>query len=89
MRTFLAIAVVLGGVTATRADEADDLLARQLAAVVRDPRLTLPQRIEAVNEPELPFPTSSPSSTDFAGENRSRSRRLSSMPSAGWGHRLA
>ena len=48
MRTFLTIAVLLGGMTTTRADEGDDLLARQLAAVVRDPRLTLPQRLEAV-----------------------------------------
>ncbi|HEX4607830.1 MAG TPA: HEAT repeat domain-containing protein [Urbifossiella sp.] len=30
-----------------RADEPDDLLAKQLAAVVRDPRLPLPQRVEA------------------------------------------
>jgi HEAT repeat protein len=49
MRRILAAAVlaVVLAPGVVRAEEADDLLAKQLAAVVRDPRLFLPQRVEA------------------------------------------
>lgn len=49
MKRALALATVFVSllVPATRADEADDLLARRLSAIVRDPRLTVPQRVEA------------------------------------------
>lgn len=47
MKRLLAVAAVLLAAPAARADETDDLLARQLAAVVRDPRLPTAQRIEA------------------------------------------
>ena len=47
MRTVLALTIVIGTAVVSRADEGDDLLARQLAAVVRDPRLRMQQRMEA------------------------------------------
>jgi HEAT repeat protein len=47
MKHRLVIAAVLALTPTARADEADDLLARQLAAVVRDPRMRLPHRVEA------------------------------------------
>lgn len=47
MRRLLVLPVLLALAPSARADEADDLLARQLAAVVRDPRLRLDQRVEA------------------------------------------
>lgn len=43
----LAVLTLLLASSVLRADEADDLLARQLAAEVRDPRLTMRVRIEA------------------------------------------
>lgn len=46
-RLLVLPAVLLLAPAAARADEQDDLLARQLAAVVRDPRLRQAQRIEA------------------------------------------
>ncbi|MDB5307481.1 MAG: repeat protein [Gemmataceae bacterium] len=47
MRWVLAAAAVVAVQPVVLADEADDLLARQLAAVVRDPRLRTVQRVEA------------------------------------------
>lgn len=47
MKRLLALSAVLLAAPSARADEADDLLARQLAAIVRDPRLTSAQRVEA------------------------------------------
>ncbi|MBX9582780.1 MAG: HEAT repeat domain-containing protein [Gemmataceae bacterium] len=47
MNRLLVLALVTLAAPAARADESDDLLARQLAAVVRDPRLPVAQRIEA------------------------------------------
>lgn len=47
MKRLAVLLAVLIASTAARADEADDALARQLAAVVRDPRLRLAQRQEA------------------------------------------
>lgn len=47
MRYVIVTVGMLTAVPVARADEADDRLARQLAAVVRDPRLRLAQRVEA------------------------------------------
>jgi HEAT repeat protein len=47
MRRVLVLAVVLGAPGVVRADEADDVLARKLGAMVRDFRLTTAARAEA------------------------------------------
>ncbi|MBX9622191.1 MAG: HEAT repeat domain-containing protein [Gemmataceae bacterium] len=47
MKRLLVLSAVLLNAPAARADEQDDLLARQLSAIVRDPRLRQAQRIEA------------------------------------------
>jgi HEAT repeat protein len=47
MNRLLVLSAVLLAAPAARADEQDDLLARQLAAIVRDPRRTTAQRVEA------------------------------------------
>jgi HEAT repeat protein len=43
------VAIIVSGFLtgATRADEPDDLLTRQLAAIIRDPRLTIDVRVDA------------------------------------------
>lgn len=47
MRQLLILAAILVLPTAVRADEADDQLARELAAMVRDPRQPVRTRVEA------------------------------------------
>lgn len=83
MTRVLLVVAGLAIVVSARADETDDQVARQLAAVVRDPRLPLRPRVEAANTIGKMGPRATAAVADLAAEvDRLRGRELEPLQEA-------
>ena len=82
IRLFLVLALVSVPASAF-AEEQDDLLARQLAAVVRDPRFLMPQRVEAAHSLSKLGPKATAALPELIAQvNRLKNRELEPLQEA-------